>query len=56
MRKYLRQMAKARLKAMGIERVNRHMKDFWRRAVNDPDAEAALMQQGRKIKKGRNAK
>ena len=50
MRKYLRQMAKARLKAMGIERVNRHMKDFWRRAVNDPDAEAALMQYGRKIK------
>jgi hypothetical protein len=55
MRKYLRQMAKARLKAMGIERVNRHMTDFWRRAINDPDAEKALMAQGQKIKaqKGR---
>ena len=42
MRKYLRKMAKARLKAMGIERVNRHMKDFWRRAVNDPDGKGTF--------------
>ena len=58
MRKYLRQMAKARMKAMNIDKVNRRMSAFWRQAVEDPEAEAALMAHGRKIKaqKGRNAK
>lgn len=31
------------MKAMGIEHVNKHMKDFWREALSDPDAERAQM-------------
>ena len=46
MRKYLRQMAKARMKALGVDRINRRMKDFWRKALEDPEAEKALMKQG----------
>ena len=53
MRKYLRDMARARMKAMGIDRVNRRMKDFWREALTDPEAEKALMEQGKRLKKQR---
>lgn len=55
MRKYLRQMAKVRMKAMGIERVNRRMSEFWRQALTDPEAEKALMEQGKRLKRRRAA-
>lgn len=50
MRKYLRQMAKARMKAIGVERINRHMADFWRQALDDPEAENQMMKQGMRRK------
>ena len=50
MREILRQMAKARMKAMGVDHVNKRMKDFWRDALADPEAERTLMAQGRRLK------
>ena len=55
MRKILRQMAKARMKAMRIERVNRRMSEFWRQALTDPEAEKALMKHGQEKKLRKDA-
>ena len=53
MREILRQMTKARMKAMGIDHVNKRMKDFWRDALADSEAERTLMAQGRRLKRRR---
>ena len=50
MREILRQMAKARMKAMGIDHVNKRMKHFWRDALSDPEAERTMMAQGKRLK------
>ena len=50
MREIVRQMAKARMKAMGIDHVNKRMKHFWRDALSDPEAERTLMAQGKRLK------
>ncbi len=59
MRKYLRQMAKARLKAMGVGNVNRKMKNrkdgvpLWQAVLygdSGKDAERAQMNYGKLLK------
>ena len=62
MRKYLRSIAKARMKCMGIDRINRHMADFWRQTLTGEDGEEAervQMNYGQLLKaqrEGRKAK
>ena len=56
MRKFKRQIARARMKAMAVKRVNRHMADFWRQALNDEDAERAQMNYGKLLKAQREGR
>lgn len=57
MRKYLRQIAKARMKALGIDRVNRKMRNgAWRKMLTGDMANRALFAQiGRNRPKKRKA-
>jgi len=53
MRKYLRRIAKARMKAMGIDRVNRKMrKGAWRKVLTGDLGKRALFAQ---LTKGKTA-